>query len=97
MVASRRDDPQGTRFRAMSHEEQATFLEQAVQEISRHLGGAVAYELDEEISDPKKTLKLWELTRNPRTNQGSSGRSSCTRKGYVVTSANRAANEMDAG
>jgi hypothetical protein len=52
MVASRRVDPRGTRFRAMSHEEQATFLEQAVQEISQHPGGAVAYELDEEISDP---------------------------------------------
>jgi hypothetical protein len=35
VVASRKVDPQGTRFRAMSYEEHATFLEQAVQEISR--------------------------------------------------------------
>jgi len=35
----------------MSLEEREIFLEQVVQEISRHLGGAVAYELDEEISD----------------------------------------------
>jgi hypothetical protein len=51
MVESRKVDPRGIEFRAMSHEEQATFLEQEVQEIIRHLGGAIAYELDEEISD----------------------------------------------
>jgi hypothetical protein len=56
-VASRRADPRGTGFRAMRHEENATFLEQAVQEISRSLGEAVVDELDEEISNPKEDIE----------------------------------------
>jgi hypothetical protein len=46
-VVSRRVDPRGTRFRAMRHEEKATFMEQVVQEISRCPGEAVAHDLDE--------------------------------------------------
>jgi hypothetical protein len=64
-MASRKVDPQGTRFRAMSYEEQATFLEQVVQEINRHLQGVVAYELDEGISDPKENIEA------PETHQES--------------------------
>ena len=41
----------------MSHEEQETFMEQVAQEISRHLGGVVAYELDEETSDPEEDIE----------------------------------------
>jgi hypothetical protein len=57
-MVSKKDDPRGTRFRSMSHEEQETFMEQAVQEISRHPRGAVAYELDEEIIDPKEDIEI---------------------------------------
>jgi hypothetical protein len=56
-VASTEADPRGTKFRDMSYEEQATFLEQAVQEISRHLEEAVAYELDEGIIDLKEDIE----------------------------------------
>ena len=41
----------------MSHEEQKTFLEQAVQEISRCPGEGVSHELDEEISDPEEDIE----------------------------------------
>jgi hypothetical protein len=53
-VVARKDDPRGTRFKAMSYEEQAIFLEQEVQEIGRHPAGEVAYELDKLISVPQE-------------------------------------------
>jgi hypothetical protein len=56
-VVARKVDPQGTRFKYMSYEEQATYLEQAVQEIGRHLAGSVAYELEEGISDPQEDIE----------------------------------------
>jgi len=61
VVASKRVDPRGTKFRAMSHEEQATFLEQEVQEINRRPGGEIAYELDEEISDPEENIEAMRI------------------------------------
>jgi hypothetical protein len=56
-VVARKVDPRGTRFKAMNYEEQATYLEQAVQEIGRHPAGAVAYELEEGISDPQEDIE----------------------------------------
>jgi hypothetical protein len=55
-VASR-VDPQTTRFKAMSWEEQATYLEQTTQEILRTRVGNVASELSEEISDPQEGIE----------------------------------------
>jgi hypothetical protein len=63
VVASRKDDPRGTRFRAMSYEEHATFLEQTVQEIGRTHQEVAAYELDEGISDPQGDIEAMGVNR----------------------------------
>jgi hypothetical protein len=38
----------------MSHEEQATFIEQVVQEISRRQGESLPHEMAEEIRNPSE-------------------------------------------
>jgi hypothetical protein len=47
MVAARKVDPRGTRFRALSYEEQATLLEQEIQRVGRH---------------PEATIETYEFT-----------------------------------
>jgi hypothetical protein len=56
-VVAKKVDPRGTMFKAMNYEEKAMYLEQAVQEIGRHPAGAVAYELEEGISDPQEDIE----------------------------------------
>jgi hypothetical protein len=58
MVAARKADPRGTKFRAMSYEEQATFLEQAIQGVGRRSEAVVAYELEEETNDPQEDIEI---------------------------------------
>jgi hypothetical protein len=66
-----RVDPRGTKFKAMSWEEQATYLEQAAQEILRTQEGAVASESGEEIGDPQEDIEAARSSSGiPGTNQG---------------------------
>jgi hypothetical protein len=52
----RRVDPRTTRFKAMSWEEKATFLEQTNQEILRDLEGTAASKPREGIGDPQEGI-----------------------------------------
>jgi hypothetical protein len=56
-VVARRDDPKGTKFKAMSWEEQVTTLEQKTQEFLRIQEGAVASESGEEIYNPQEDIE----------------------------------------
>jgi hypothetical protein len=60
MVTTRKVDPRGTRFRAMSFEKQAMFLEQSVQGVGRRPEAAIAYELEEETNDPQEDIEITE-------------------------------------
>jgi hypothetical protein len=65
MVVARKVDPRGTRFRALSYEEQATLLEQAIQRVGRHPEETIAYELEEETNNPQEDIEV------TKTHQGS--------------------------
>jgi len=57
-VVSRRVDPQMTKFKAMSLEEQATYLEKIAQEILRAQEGTASSESSEEIGDPREDIEV---------------------------------------
>jgi hypothetical protein len=65
MVATRKVDPRGTRFSALSYEEKAMLLEQAIQRVGQHPEAIVAYELEEETNNPQEDIEVTE------THQGS--------------------------
>jgi len=56
-VATRRDDPRVTRFKAMSWEEQEMSLEQTSQETLRSREGATTSESGKEIGDPQEDIE----------------------------------------
>jgi hypothetical protein len=60
MVASRRADPRGPRFRPLSYEEQTILLEQAIQGVGQHPEAIVAYELEEETNNPLEDIEVTE-------------------------------------
>jgi hypothetical protein len=60
MVAARKANPRGTRFIALSYEEQATLLEKAIQGVGQHPEATIAYELEEEITNPQEDIEVIE-------------------------------------
>jgi hypothetical protein len=84
-VVSRRVDPQMTKFKAMSLEEQVTYLEQIAQEILRAQEGTASSESSEEVGDPWEDIKV--ATVYPRYQLGISLKIKIHKKGvccYII-------------
>jgi hypothetical protein len=97
-VASRKVDPRGTGFRAMSYEQHATFLEKTVREIGMTHQGATSYELDEGISDPQGDIEVAGVNRESPIHIRDSPEGQTTpRDGRTLVPTNSVANKMNAG